>query len=61
MRKWMLALLLCLVGCMQTKLNNAERLMNHPQFPTAAKAAPEFTADALKTINALEEQLEAQP
>ena len=48
-------------GCVQVKLNNAERLMNHPQFPAAAKAAPDFTADALKTINALEEELEAQP
>ena len=61
MRKWMLASLLCLPGCIQTKLNNAERLMSHPQFPAATQAAPDFVRETLRTVNALEEQLEAQP
>ena len=46
-------------GCLAMKLENAERLMNRPDFQPAAQAAPEWVRDALKTINALEEQLEA--
>ena len=53
--------MLALAGCLVKRLDNAARLMTHPQFPAAAKAAPDFTADALKTINALEEELESQP
>ena len=32
--------------------------MSHPEFPAAAQAAPEFTREALKTINSLEYELE---
>jgi len=53
--------MLALAGCLVKRLENAARLMEHPQFPAAATAAPDFTADALKTINALEEELESQP
>lgn len=58
-RLLLLLLALFLAGCLVTRLENAARLMDHPEFPAAAKAAPRFTADALKTINALEEELEA--
>ena len=50
---------LLLAGCLVHRLENAARLMEHPEFPAAAKAAPRFTADALKTINSLEEAAEA--
>tara|TARA_Y100000593_G_C4303710_1_gene334669 strand:+ start:473 stop:667 length:195 start_codon:yes stop_codon:yes gene_type:complete len=63
--KWIKILLMCLAlllaGCLMQRLENAARLMDHPEFPAAVKAAPRFTADALKTINALEEELEAAP
>ena len=32
--------------------------MRHPEFPAAAQAAPEFTREALKTINGLEYEIE---
>ena len=32
--------------------------MSHPEFPKAATEAPEFTREALKTINRLEYELE---
>ena len=51
---------LSLVGCMspQVRLDNAKRLMARKDFQTARDAAPEWCRDALKTINALELQLE---
>jgi hypothetical protein len=45
-------------GCTTTKLANSERLIAHPQFRAAAQAAPDFTREALKTINRLEYELE---
>ena len=39
---------------MTIKLNESRRLMQHPQFTNAVIYAPEFTRDALKTINRLE-------
>lgn len=39
-------------------LNNADRLIAHPQFQQAANAAPEFVSEALKTINRLEHEIE---
>ena len=36
----------------------AARLMQRPDFPAARAAAPEWCRDALKTINALEYELE---
>ena len=61
MRKWMLALLLCLPGCIQTKLNNTERLMNRSDFPDAVQGAPEWTRAALRVVSELEERIESQP
>lgn len=54
-----LGLAALLTGCQtHVRLGNAARLTQHPEFPAAAQAAPAFTTDALKTINALEYQLE---
>lgn len=48
-------------GCStHLRYDNAARLMNHPEFPAAAKSAPGFTEDALLTINFLEYELERQ-
>ena len=41
------------------KLENSQRLMDRPDFEAAAIAAPEWVKDALKTINELEERIEA--
>ena len=53
-------LLLLLTGCAtpMVKLNNSNRLMERPDFPVAARAAPEWCRDALKTINELEYEIE---
>ena len=40
------------------RLDHAQRLLDRPDFPAAAQAAPEWCRDALKTINHLEAQLE---
>lgn len=45
-------------GCATTKLNNVEEMVEHPQFPDAAKAAPEWTKAVLKKLANLEYQLE---
>lgn len=49
-------------GCatLPAELNNADRLLRHPQFSAAARVAPDFVSDALKTINRLEHELERQ-
>lgn len=49
-----------LTSCVHVKLDNSQRLMSRPDFPAAVRAAPEWTRDALKTINALEMQIEAK-
>lgn len=54
----LLLTLLLMSGCVSVKLENSERLMRHPEFPAAAQAAPEFTREALKTINGLEYEIE---
>ena len=48
------------VGCLtpRVRLENAHRLIGHPEFKQAAQAAPEWTREALKTINRLEYELE---
>ena len=43
------------------ELENSRRLMDRDDFPAAVRAAPEWTRDALRTINELEERIEAQP
>jgi len=51
----MLLTVFVIAGCRMTiKLNESRRLMQHPQFTNAVIYAPEFTRDALKTINRLE-------
>lgn len=55
----LLAILLC--GCASRQLNNSQRLIARPDFDAARHAAPEWCRDALKTINALEAELETQP
>jgi hypothetical protein len=63
MMKWIsvlpLLLMLTMAGCLMARLENSARLMEHPEFPAAAHHAPAFTAETLKTINALEERIEA--
>jgi hypothetical protein len=56
----LLALLIPLTGCLNVKLENSQRLMDRPDFEAAAIAAPDWVKDALKTINELEERIEAQ-
>ena len=53
-------MLLCAcMGCQTiTKLENVQKLTEHPQFPQAAQAAPEFTRAALRTVADLEYQIE---
>lgn len=61
-----LNLLLCLVlgaglaGCVtpRTRLDNAARLMERPDFPAVKEAAPAWAEDALLTVNRLEHELE---
>lgn len=55
----MLSLTLSLTGCVTVKLENSARLIARPDFEAAALAAPEWTRAALKTINQLEERIEA--
>jgi len=60
--KRMLPLTLLLVmcsGCLTPRLNNTDRLINHPQFRSAVLAAPDWTRDALETIADLEREIEA--
>lgn len=52
-------LILPLTGCLNTKLENSQRLMDRPDFEAAAIAAPDWVKDALTTINELEERIEA--
>lgn len=57
-----LALVLPLAGCASLvpmkRLDNAQRLMARPDFQQAKAAAPDWAKDALKTINALEYEIE---
>ncbi|EIP96887.1 hypothetical protein OpiT1DRAFT_01314 [Opitutaceae bacterium TAV1] len=55
-----LTLSLALSGCVSVKLDNSARLMQRPDWPAVRDAAPEWARDALKTINALEYELERQ-
>jgi hypothetical protein len=49
------ALLLALgAGCTTSPSPQVNRLLAHPEFRHAAQAAPQFTADCLNTIAALE-------
>ena len=61
-RALLLALCLPLAGCATftpaVKLDNSARLMARPDFQQARAAAPDWAKDALKTINALEYEIE---
>lgn len=54
----LLLLSLALAGCATTRHDNAARLIKRADFEAARAAAPEWCRDALKTINALEYELE---
>jgi hypothetical protein len=58
--KTLMLTLLLTAGCASPhlRLDNSRRLTERPDFPQAAQAAPEWCRDALKTINALELELE---
>ena len=61
--KRMLPLMLLLAmcsGCLTPRMNNTDRLINHPQFRSAVLAAPDWTRDALETIADLERGIEAE-
>lgn len=48
-----------LAGCAtHARLDNSARLIARPDFPAARAAAPEWCRDALKTVNALELEIE---
>ena len=48
-----------LAGCAtHARLDNSARLIARPDFPAARAAAPEWCRDALKTVNALELDIE---
>ena len=50
--------LLMLCGCIAPRLENTDRLMKRQDFSAAANAAPRWVEDALKTIAALEHEIE---
>lgn len=56
----LMLLLLMSSSCVSPRLNNTQRLLEHPQFKSAAIAAPRFVEDALKTITRLEKEIEAK-
>lgn len=60
-RLLLLLLVLGLSACTAPRrLDNAKRLIDRPDFQAARRAAPEWCRDALKTVNALELELEAK-
>ena len=56
----MAAILLSGCSAFHARLDNSARLMQRRDFPAAKAAAPEWCRDALKTINALEMEIEKQ-
>lgn len=55
-------LCMALTGCMSTyiRIDNTQELMEHPEFESAVKAAPNFVDAAFKKITSLERTIEAQ-
>lgn len=49
-----------LSACTGVELENSKRLMARPDFQQAKDSAPEWCRNALKTINYLESEIEAQ-
>ena len=64
-RAGMLAAVLFCAGCAgigtAPKRDGTAALVTRPDFPAAAKAAPEWVRAALHQITALEAELEAKP
>ena len=57
----LLLCVLCLTSsCLGPRLDNGERLINHPQFEAATLAAPLWVQEALDTVAELELQIEAE-
>ena len=56
----LLLLLFLTSGCLGVRLDNSQRLIDRPDFPSAVNAAPDWVADALDTISELEHRLESQ-
>jgi hypothetical protein len=54
----MLMLSLMVSGCSTPQLEGVKELSNHPEFPKAREAAPEFTRAALKKVARLEYEIE---
>ncbi len=54
----LLFMLLLAVGCQQTQLNSVDRMLKHPEFKAAAKAAPHFTKEVLNKLAEYEYELE---
>ena len=54
----MLLSALLTAGCQHAEVNGVEKLLQHPQFPAAAKAAPSFTTEVLKKLAEYEYELE---
>lgn len=57
-----LSMLLLCPACMTTRpqINHIPRLLSHPQFQAARDSAPEFTRDALSTINDLQRDIQKE-
>ncbi len=68
MRSWIRAIAMLLLAmtllltpsCVSTQLVEGDRLIRHPQFKAAAIAAPDWTKEALRTVDRLEYQLKAK-
>ena len=54
----MLLSVLLTASCQHAKVNGVEEVLKHPQFPAAAKAAPNFTTEVLKKLAEYEYELE---
>lgn len=53
-------LLISLPSCRTVKLEGVQEMINHPQFPVAAKEAPLWTRAVLKKLADTEAKIEAE-
>ena len=53
-------LLMLLSACRTVELNGVQEMLDHPQFPVAAKAAPDWTRAVLKKLADTEARIEAE-
>lgn len=49
-----------LMGCQSVKLDGVDEMLEHPEFPKAAKHAPNFTRAVLKKLADTEAMVESQ-